>query len=701
MSTQGENDEEIQRSRDAVVAGRDVHFFSAGDGDQLIAGVSRAILRPPIGRLPEVVRGRDRLLDLLSALVDQPDGRVHALVGVGGTGKSTIALAIAERAVRFGRDVWWVTVSDPVTVNSSLLALASHLGAQPEEVEAALLGEVSSSDLLWDRLEARPGWVLVLDRADDPRALSVGGRPVSDGRGWIRGSKSGLLLVTTRNGDPRAWGRSVELHQVGWLNDLDGASLLTDLAADSGTLEEAERLSASLGGLPLALQMAGAYLAQNHSTFENYERRIEGSIAEEHSDRQVVSRTFELSLEVLDRDGKQGARKLLESLCWFAAGTPVPAGRLDSGLLHELRLMALIDGQAEAADRIGEWIVLHPLVSESFRRILTERGRDREAAAEAVDLLHAQTADLTPSDKQQWYAWLPHLDSLLALAVGRLEPHQLAELYGIAGQLAQALSWAGDHARAEALAGSALAEARRLGPDSVAVIGLNLARATAFQVGGDYPRAEALIRDIVPILDRLLGPDHPDSQSARFDLARVVAAQGRLQEAEALLRQVLVDQQRILGPEHPRVLWTMSGLADVVMRQNRYEESEALLSQLYETQARVLGPDHPDTIQTLQRLGEVNALTGQYARANMLLRMSGDRASAILGATHPVTLEATYTLARVLADQGERAEAEALLRDLLTVQKQVLGPQDPAVSRTADTLRALGSETGRGPASEE
>jgi DNA-binding SARP family transcriptional activator len=76
--------------------------------------------------------------------------------------------------------------------------------------------------------------------------------------------------------------------------------------------------------------------------------------------------------------------------------------------------------------------------------------------------------------------------------------------------------------------------------------------------------------------------------------------------------------------------------------------------------------------------------------------MSGDRASAILGATHPVTLEATYTLARVLADQGERAEAEALLRDLLTVQKQVLGPQDPAVSRTADTLRALGSETGRG-----
>src|ERR1039457_1813926 len=106
MSTQGENDEEIQRSRDAVVAGRDVHFFSAGAGDQLIAGVLGALLGWGPGRLPAAVRERDRLLDLLSALVDRPKGRVHGHIKLGGTGKATSALAIAERAVRFGRDVW-------------------------------------------------------------------------------------------------------------------------------------------------------------------------------------------------------------------------------------------------------------------------------------------------------------------------------------------------------------------------------------------------------------------------------------------------------------------------------------------------------------------------------------------------------------------------------------------------------------------
>jgi hypothetical protein len=706
MSAGNRNEQQIQAGRDAYVAGRDVHFFAADVPSQLAGDEARAILRPPIGRLPPVIRGRERLLSLLSRLIEDPDGRVHALAGVGGTGKSTIALATADRAGRSGHDVWWVTATDPVTVNSSLLALAARLGAQPERIEAALLGELSSADLLWSRLEARPGWVLVLDRVDDPEALSVKGRPVSDGRGWIRESRAGLLLVTTRNGDPRVWGRSVELHQVGWLNDLDGARVLADLAPGSGTLEEAGRLSARLGGLPLALHLAATYLAHNQSTFEQYEHRLQESAAGDYaagdySDRQIIGQTFVLSLDFLDRNGNADAHALMESLCWFAAGTPVPAAGLDAEAVYELSSIALIDRQAESADRIGEWIVIHPLVSEALRHTLTERGKDRQTAAAAVELLGGQTADLTPRDKQQWYAWLPHLESLLHLAGSRLEPEQLTALAEIAARLSEALSWAGDHDRAEALVGAALTEAIRLGKDNPAVIGLNLARATALQGGGDYSRAEELIRGIVPILDQLLGPDHPYSQNARMELAAILAAQDRLPEAEALLRQLLRDQSRILGSDDPRVLEVRRGLAIVLMRGGRYVEVEPLLRSLYADELRLLGPDHPGTLGTLRLLGWVSAATGRYEEATELLYRSVDGLTRVLGTAHPDTAEATYALAQVLAGQGESARAKGLLRDLLTAQEQALGHDDPAVAKTAQRLRDLEASLGRGPAAQE
>ena len=61
------------------------------------------VLRAPTGRLPEHVRGRAELLARLRVLTDSPDGRVHLLAGLGGTGKSTVALRTAEEAAPVGQ----------------------------------------------------------------------------------------------------------------------------------------------------------------------------------------------------------------------------------------------------------------------------------------------------------------------------------------------------------------------------------------------------------------------------------------------------------------------------------------------------------------------------------------------------------------------------------------------------------------------
>jgi tetratricopeptide (TPR) repeat protein len=703
VTPQDKSSPEIQRDRDAMIAGRDVNYFWA-TVSELGSDSSQGVLHPPVGRLPESIRGRGELLELLRELVRRPDGRVHVLAGLGGTGKSTVALAVADWAIREGHDVWWITATDPATVNSSLLALASHLGASADQVESALHGKSSPYELLWACLEARTGWVLILDRADDPLALRDENSSIAGASGWIRGSESGLLLITTRSGDPRAWGRGVALHHVGWLSQLDGARLLMDLAPDAGPPEQAARLSASLGGLPLALQLAGAYLARERDSFASYAGRLSTLTPAdlgEPDDRSTVSRACELSLDLLDRWGHHDARAIMESLCWFAGGTPLPASRLEPKLLVDLLSISLIAAQADAGEQIGEWIVVHPLAAQSLRLLVTENGRAGKAAAAAVNLLRAQTDDLTTDDKEAWYAWLPHVESMLESATARLEPPAVSILLNVAARLTQALSWADDYMRLDALVEIALSKAPQVGREDVSVVMLNLAKARGLEVKGDLRRAETLTRDVVETLDRLLGPDHPDSQSARFDLARILRAEGRLPDAEALLRAVSASQREILGAEHPRSLQTLSELADVLIAQDHYAESEPILRQLYEIQVRNLGAANPGTVYTLMRLGTVYIATGRSAAAGEVFGDARHKFSRLLGPADSVTLDASYGLAVALAALNRYADAQAILREMLDLQGKTLNPDDPRLTRITELQRVIDNETGGAAAARE
>jgi hypothetical protein len=340
MTTPGEPgdvwaaDQQAQADRDAFTAARDmtVHIGAhVGAEDARFGG--RGLLWPPLGRLPERVRGRDVLLERLTALAEKPDGRTHVLAGLGGTGKSTVALGVAERALEQGRMVWWVPGTDAALLSSALLGLAQALGADAAQVEPARAGRIDPCDVLWRVLEAHPGWVLVIDNADDLRALSVGGRPVRDGNGWVRASRAGLVVVTSRDADPRHWGRKAELHPVGWLSDEDGGSVLLDLAPSAGTGGEAEELSARLGGLALALHHAGSQLSSpfaSRRTFKGYREALETGFpallrpSGDLDDREVVTSTWDVSLDLLADAGVPQARSLLGVLSWLAPAVPIP-----------------------------------------------------------------------------------------------------------------------------------------------------------------------------------------------------------------------------------------------------------------------------------------------------------------------------------------------------------------------------------------
>jgi hypothetical protein len=378
-----------------------------GAGGHAGSGVAGLPVVFPAPMLDVEVRGRGEIIEELAGAALVPPGQVRVLAGLGGSGKSTVGRAVAARVTALGRRVWWVSVADPVAMGQQLLGLAGELGAARGQVEEALAGRVNPADVLWGRLEAAGGWVLVLDNADDLAALVTGDRPVASGSGWLRSTRAGLVLVTSRNGDPQAWGPAAAVARLEPLGDADGAQVLLDLAPGAGDRAAAQGLAAELGGLPLALHQAGSYLVSPfaaETTFTSYQQALERRFAElmgrGTSDRAKITVTWEISLRALEAQGKGQARELLRVLSCLDSSVPVPPLLLNHQVLARLcgstvaveeGLSGLLSvGLISTPQSVGggkPGVKVHPLVAQTIRYQAGDALRKPQAVA--VDLLAA------------------------------------------------------------------------------------------------------------------------------------------------------------------------------------------------------------------------------------------------------------------------------------------------------------------------
>jgi hypothetical protein len=311
-------------------------------------------LASPIGRLPAHVRGRDQIVREMSRLLRRPDGFTHVISGMGGTGKTTVALKLAETALKQNRAAWWISAGDSGGMRAELLDLARNLGATPDEIMAANQGITRPSDTLWKYLPVQRRWSLFLDNLDDLRDLEEGdGRNIGSGSGWIRPTKSGNVIVTSRNSRPSDWGNHAKVHEIRWLDPSFGAMLLRDQAPDAGTLDDAKALSQRLGGLPLALHHAGSYLASglaSEQSFTQYssalEERFPEFMSQGRDSRSIVMMTWEVSLDLLHHRGHELARPILRIL--ICGGTPGQRGSVGC-FLSFLPFVAAVWAQWTAA----------------------------------------------------------------------------------------------------------------------------------------------------------------------------------------------------------------------------------------------------------------------------------------------------------------------------------------------------------------
>lgn len=668
-----------------------------------------SVRRPAVGRPPVMLRDREEVMARLrDSLAPGRGGEVFVLHGMGGTGKTAVACTIFQIASdELGRVGLWVNASDRASLRAGMLAVAAERGAGDGELLSARNGHRPAADLVWHHLDrsAEP-WLLVLDNADDPEVLRDGS--------WLRTSPRGTVVVTTRRSAPRWW-PGAELQHIGVLPREAAAHVLHDLAPQSGSLEQAAEVADRLGRLPLALTLAGGFLAHqiiDPWNLTTYGRRLdeeEGQVAlidqgaealADPDPRHLVGRTWQLTLDSLAARGRPEAVALLRLLARLAPD-PLPLSLLnDDGIgavlpraRCESALRVLIDHSLAELVDVGVRCTRSHGVLLSSVAAATPPAEIAGYDTTAVRLLDAAVPalpDAGPFDPR--LALLtPHVLAVLRRAN---EPPLAAGVLATATRLAVALHRTGDYLTGwETARGAAALAARTLGTEHRLVLAARSRAGRGLFRLGRYPEAEELLRDVRTTQERLFGARDPDTLDTAHGLQMVLGNMpGRRAEAIELLTATVAGREAALGPTHPLTLRSRcSLLATMSAAELATDEAQDLLSLPREC-AGHLGADH--TITLIARVNHARALRelGRHAEAD-------SAAGAVLadyqrrfGSDYPVVLAAQQLYATTQAAVGRLDSAIELLTDVVERRERALGAGHHFTGHARGVLRRMLTE---------
>ncbi|WP_327090738.1 tetratricopeptide repeat protein [Nonomuraea sp. NBC_01738] len=695
----GERSAAVEHNSGTLITGDNatVHVGAAGGRPQ--KPQASFSLSPPVSLLRGQVRGRGALLAELRELLTDPRPKLQVLHGLGGCGKTTVALSLAKTALDLACRVFWVSAAGSDRFLNSMKELARRLGASEEEIAAAWAPDATTPDLVWRYLDACDDpWLLVVDEADDPSVLAVDGGAAGDGTGWVRPSRAGLTVVTSRVADPEIW-QAARCLRVGVLGPDDAADVLVDLAPAAGDRAQARALAERLHGLPLALQAAGSYLASTGAvgllrrpvapvrTFADYvealgrdstaildgRRGARDDVKSERLHRQLVNHTWEMTLDLLEGQGVPEARTLLRLLSCFDSA-PMPAHVLDVAPLVAHGLVAP-DCTVERLEHVLTVLLSHnmvDIVSHGSEQCLSVHGLVLEVSADllrreppairqrywntAILLLQA-ASEPAPEAAANWNWWrlvAPHVLSLLQrCTVKDVRSLETALACGLrAYAYVNFARQPGDEVFADLL------HKRSMGLGNAHPLRLSIRHRRA--MGMPQERARKEYRQIHAAQCRLLGEEHPETLITAHQIADSLEDR---EEAEAQLKRVLDIRQRTLGPDDPYTLATLDVWAMALVAVERLEEGEARLRECLERSRRVFGPDVEWTIGCQSRLARLMRRRGHQEEADAevedMIQHSGRVGSRFF------SLEDRWEIARVHDKNGRFAEAEQEYRAIL------------------------------------
>jgi tetratricopeptide (TPR) repeat protein len=671
----GDHGARIRALREELGRDRVVSFFATVDqlGQQVSVAVTNQLAYQLVKGLPPIPAGRGWTIpppvrsftgrnEMLTALHGQLTSQgaatlvpSAALTGMGGVGKTQLALAYAQRHRAQYQLGWWVPAETELGMLTALANLGIVLGLPAALPPAELATEARNA------LAERSRWLVIFDNAPDPASVAE----------FLPAAGGGHVLVTSRDS---AWHGIADPVPVDLLPVEAAVRLLLRRSGDTNKLAAAQ-VAEALGRLPLALEQAAAYAAEQHLPLADYFRLFERRRGELLARGKplaydgTVDATFSLTLDQLRRINLPAVR--LVEMCALLAPDEIPIALLlsDPALLPDVLATAAKDELVRSeligvlyrtglmARDVAGTARIHRLVQDVALAHLPDIDR-RQRTFDMVVLL----AKLLPYPGDLPDGWsrsaqlLPHVQTLLhhAHTVKVTSPAMANLLSRTANYL-----WGRklDLRLAHELHEDALAMRQRLynGDHPDVANSLNNV-ALILSTLGKYGRARDLHEQALAMRRRLYGGDHLHVASSCMNLAIDLRRLGENQRARELDEQALAMFQRLYPEDHPYVVGCMSNLASDLLALGEYEGARELDEQALAMRQRLYGDDHPEIATSMNNLAIALRAAGEHGRARDLNEQALAMRQRLYGGDHPEIATSMHNLSIVMRDLGERAE---------------------------------------------
>lgn len=687
------------------------------------------IMRDVPSRNPRFTGRSDLLRELHSMLVSSTERAAllpHTLHGLGGVGKTHLAIEYVHRFAHEYDLICWLPAHDVTQVRDSLVELGHAMGL-PDNLQNVTRAIEAVLDALRTG-EPYRRWLLVFDNADQPEDL----RPYLP-------YPTGHVLLTSRNA---AWSEVANAVEIDVLAREESIALIrrrVDVISD----EDADRLADRLGDLPLALDQAAAWQAQTGMQVNEYLRLFDEQFERltEHPTGEYptpVGATYALTLDRL-REQSPGAAQLLD-VCAFFGAEPISvsllwAGRqadLPSPLAQTLRDQILLRralleiGRYALArvDSVNDEISVHRLVQVVLRSRLEDTEREQtklaaqrilaEANPEEPDQEknwprhrelspHIVPADLVEAEEagprkvvvdQIRYRWsrgdYESCEELGRLTVegwlGRWGDNDLLTLLA-SRHLAVTLLTLGSYEEARELAEATLARFRHVfGDDHEHTLATADAVAWAQRISGRYQAAKELDEDNLGRWRRVYGDDHPHTLKAANNFAIDLRWLGDFKRAREVDEESVRQRRIVYGEENRHTELAITSLARDHYELGNYAIGLEMQERALDIQRRLLGPMHAEVLSETRNLTVLLRRIGSHARARDLAMELVRTYEQRFGKNDEPTLAANMSYVNALRATGQVEEAARLGQDILRRYRQAFGPEHPATLACATNV---------------
>ncbi|KAJ7101071.1 P-loop containing nucleoside triphosphate hydrolase protein, partial [Mycena epipterygia] len=612
---------------------------------------------PPPSR---IFHGRQTILQQIHQYFTQTTGKqdIFLLHGLGGSGKTQIALKFITESTSNFTDIFFIDSSSVSTIDTGLKNIAN----------AKTVGESSQDVLQWLQSKQEQ-WLMFFDNADDPKINLNDYFPQCD---------HGNIIITSRNPGLVVYASSHSL--VSDMEEIDAVDLLLRSAGQETT--DDNKIAAVLHYLPLAIIQAGAFISKSgdlDSYLALYEQNraqlLSQKPAQSHDNYAwTVYTTWQISFGQLSQPAAtflqlcsllhhQGiSEQIFKNAATYKFGPSSPS---EEKLQRPLEFLSQFLGPDGVWDSFSFIDMTNEVRAYSFINFHPQ---------EKMFSIHPLVHDWTRSTLSKKESYQYCMVAVVGMDLGKFREAEQLE----AGVLQQRRNILGENH-----------------PDTVDVMG-NLA--LTYQRLGKLKEAEELGVSVLEKARSVWGDNHLDTLMAMGNLALTYGSLGKLKEAEELEVVVLEkrrNQRNILSENHPDTLIAMGNLAGTYKKLGELKEAEELEAVVLEKKRNILGENHPDTLVTMGNLAFTYTKLERWQEAQELGEVVLKKRRNVLGDNHPSTLRAMNNLAVIYNKLERWHEAEELEVTALKKQMDVLGDKHPQTLETMQNLAVTYEQLGK------